>query len=99
VPSNTVKRVVQQLQEKGRVSYPYLGVSIDNHFTTGELASALNLPVAKGVVISAVVDGGPAERAGLKGGDRQVAVRASPSGQAATSSPPSTVRPSTALTK
>jgi len=78
VPVNTVRRVVQQLQETGRVSYPYLGVSVDNHFTTGELASALNLSVLKGVVISAVVDGGPAERAGLKGGDRQVTVRGIP---------------------
>jgi len=78
VPSNTVKRVVLQLQETGRVSYPYLGVSVDNHFTTGELASALKLPVAKGVVIAAVVDGGPAERAGLKGGAQQVTVRGIP---------------------
>jgi 2-alkenal reductase len=78
VPSNTVKRVVQQLQEKGRVSYPYLGVSIDNHFTTGELASALKLPATKGVIIASVIDGGPAERAGLKGGDRQVMVRGRP---------------------
>jgi S1-C subfamily serine protease len=78
VPVNTVKRVVVQLQEKGQVSYPYLGISIDNHFTTGELASALNLPVTKGVVISALVDGGPAERAGLRGGDRQVTVRGLP---------------------
>jgi 2-alkenal reductase len=78
VPVNTVKRVVQQLQDTGRVSYPYLGVSVDNHFTTGELASALKLPVTKGVIISAVVDGGPAERAGLRGGDRQVTVRGIP---------------------
>jgi S1-C subfamily serine protease len=78
VPVNTVKRVVQQIQEKGRVSYPYLGVSVDSHFTTGELASALNLPVTKGVIISVVVDGGPAERAGLRGGDQQVTVRGVP---------------------
>jgi 2-alkenal reductase len=78
VPSNTVKRVVQQIQETGRVSYPYLGVSIDNHFTTGELASALKLPATKGVIIASVIDGGPAERAGLKGGDRQVMVRGRP---------------------
>ncbi len=79
VPVNTVKRVVQQLREKGQVSYPYLGVSVDsNHFTTGELAAALNLPVKQGVLIALVVDGGPAERAGLKGGDRQVTVRGIP---------------------
>jgi 2-alkenal reductase len=78
VPVNTVKRVVQQLQDKGRVSYPYLGVSVDSHFTTGELAAALDLPVTKGVLIAAVTDGGPAERAGLRGGDRQETVRGIP---------------------
>jgi S1-C subfamily serine protease len=78
VPVNTVKRVVQQLQENGRVSYPYLGISVDSHFTTGELAAALDLPVTKGVLIAAVADGGPAERAGLRGGDRQVTVRGIP---------------------
>jgi 2-alkenal reductase len=78
VPSNTVKRVVMQLQETGRVSYPYLGVQVDSHFTTGELASALKLPVTKGVIISAVIDGGPAERAGLKGGKQPAAVRGIP---------------------
>jgi 2-alkenal reductase len=78
VPVNTVKRVVQQLQETGRVSYPYLGVSVDNHFTTGELASALQLPVVKGVIVASVVDGGPAQRAGLRGGDEQITLRGIP---------------------
>jgi S1-C subfamily serine protease len=78
VPANTVKRVITQLRETGRASYPYLGVSVDNHLTMAELAQALNLPVDKGVLISAVVDGGPAEQAGLRGGDRQVTVRGYP---------------------
>lgn len=78
VPSNTVKRVAQQIQEQGHASYPYLGVSVNPHFTTGELASALNLPVTKGVVIAEVIDGGPAQRAGLRGGDQQTTVHGIP---------------------
>ncbi len=78
VPSNTVKRVVQQIQDKGRVSYPYLGVSVDNHFTTGQLAVVLKLPVSKGVLVATVIDGGPAQRAGIRGGDQQVTVHGIP---------------------
>lgn len=78
IPSNTVKRVAQQLLKDGRASYPYLGVSVDNHFTIGELAVVLKLPVDKGVLVSAVVNGGPAEKAGVRGGDRQVTVRGIP---------------------
>ncbi len=78
VPSNTVKRVAEQLLKNGRVSYPYLGVSVDNHLTMAELAQALNLPAEKGVLIASVVDGGPAQQAGLHGGDRQVTVRGFP---------------------
>ncbi len=78
IPSNTVKRVADQLIKNGRASYPYLGVSVDNHFTIAELAAALSLPVDKGVLISTVVSGGPADRAGLRGGDRQVTVRGIP---------------------
>ncbi len=78
VPSNTVERVTQQLLKNGRASYPYLGVSIDGHLTIAELAQALNLPVDKGVLIASVVPGGPADRAGLRGGDRQVTVRGFP---------------------
>jgi len=78
IPSNTVRRVAQQLLKDGRASYPYLGVSVDNHFTIGELAVALKLPVDKGVLVSSVVDGGPAEKAGVRGGNKQLTVRGLP---------------------
>ena len=78
IPSNTVKRVSQQLLKDGRVSYPYLGVSVDNHFTIGELAVALKLPVNTGVLVSAVVNGGPAAKAGVRGGNQQITVRGIP---------------------
>jgi len=78
IPSNTVKRVAPQLIEKGSVSYPYLGVSVDRNFTTPELASALKLPVDHGVLVASVTAGGPADQAGVRGGDNQARVRGVP---------------------
>jgi 2-alkenal reductase len=78
IPSNTVKRVSDQILKDGRAAYPYLGVSVDNHFSLGILALELSLPVNKGVLIASVIRGGPADKAGLLGGDRQVTVRGLP---------------------
>jgi 2-alkenal reductase len=75
IPANTVKRVAPQLIEKGSVSYAYLGVSVDRTFTTPELAGPLKLAVDHGVLIASVTPGGPAEQAGLHGGNQQVRVR------------------------
>jgi 2-alkenal reductase len=75
IPVNTVKRVVPQLVEKGSVSYSYLGVSVDRNFSTPELAAPLKLTVERGVLIASVTSGGPADLAGLRGGNKQVRVR------------------------
>ena len=75
VPVNTVKRVAPQLIEKGSVSYAYLGVSVDNNFTIAELAVTLKLPMDYGVLIASVVPNGPADQAGLKGGNKPTRVR------------------------
>lgn len=65
IPSNLVKRVSQSLIESGRVNYSYLGIqggSVDL-----SVIEALNLPNnARGVVVSAVTQGGPAALAGLQ---------------------------------
>jgi len=75
VPVNAVKRIVPQLIQTGSVRYPYLGISSDSRFTPAELAAALDLPTPRGVLISEVVSGGPADRAGLRGGDLEATVR------------------------
>jgi S1-C subfamily serine protease len=41
---------------------------------TPELAETVNVPVDEGVMIVGVVDGSPADQAGLQGGDQQVIV-------------------------
>jgi putative serine protease PepD len=72
IPVNTAKRIIPQLISKGYVSYPYLGASVQP--VIPEFAKALELKVEKGAMILEVTPGGPADKAGLKGGNRQVQV-------------------------
>jgi len=72
VPVDTAKKVVPQLIAKGYVSRPWLGISGQD--VTPEIAKALHLPAPRGVLISQVVKGSPAEEAGLQGGNRAVQI-------------------------
>ncbi len=72
IPVDIVKRVVPELIAEGRYRHPWLGVS--GGTITPELVEAAHLPVEIGVLISTVEPGSPADRAGLRGGDRQVQV-------------------------
>jgi putative serine protease PepD len=72
IPANTARRILPELIAKGHVSYPWIGASV--YPLIPEFAKALGLTVDHGAVIAEVVRGGPAERAGLRGGDRVVQV-------------------------
>ena len=72
VPSNTVKTVVAQLLEDGRVDRAFLGVTLQE--IEPNVARVLRLQADKGVLIGSVQPGSPAARAGLVGGDTQVMV-------------------------
>jgi S1-C subfamily serine protease len=72
VPVNTVREVVAQIKQTGRVEHAYLGIHMQD--ITADLGDMIKLPVEKGVLIAAVVDGSPAAKAGLEGGDEQVIV-------------------------
>jgi 2-alkenal reductase len=78
VPVNTVKRIVPSLISEGAYEYPYLGITSNNNFTVAELAAALDLPVAQGVLIAEVQPGTAAAEAGLQGGDREIEVMGQP---------------------
>jgi serine protease Do len=68
IPSNIAKKVFEQLVQKGSVARGYLGVVIQA--LTPELAASFNVPKeTKGILISEVAKGSPAEKAGLKVGD------------------------------
>ncbi|MGN6665055.1 MAG: S1C family serine protease [Solirubrobacterales bacterium] len=66
IPIDTVRKEIHDLETKGEVEHAFLGIS--GGTITPELAKALNLPVDEGVLIQTVVNGSPADKAGLKGG-------------------------------
>lgn len=65
VPSNTIKRIVPVLIDKGNYEHPWLGIS--GSTLSPQLTEKLNLPKNyHGVLVSSVVDNSPAAKAGLK---------------------------------
>ena len=67
VPINMARRVMTELMENGQVSRGWLGVGIQD--MTPELAKAFGLDQAKGSLVTGVMPGTPAEKAGLQKGD------------------------------
>jgi len=72
VPVNTAKRVIPELLTKGYVTYPWIGATIQSLFP--EVAKYIKISVERGAMIAEVVKGGPADKAGLKGGNQRVQV-------------------------
>jgi S1-C subfamily serine protease len=72
VPINTAREVVQQIEQHGEVKHAYLGISGGS--ITPDLAKALKLPEEEGVLVNEVVKGGPADQAGVKGGDTSATI-------------------------
>ena len=65
VPSNTISKIVPTLIEEGKYAHPWIGIlgkDIDP-----DLAKVRGLDNAKGFLILNVIEGSPAEKAGLKG--------------------------------
>ena len=80
VPINTVKSVAKQLIETGKVEHGYIGVEM---FRAGveelaaysgqsseKLSEEYGLPKS-GAIVSKIAEGGPAEEAGIKDGERE----------------------------
>jgi len=72
IPSNMARNVMDQLTKNGKVSRGKLGVGIQE--ITPELAKSFNLKDVRGVLVSSVDSGSPAEKAGIKEGDVITAV-------------------------
>ena len=67
IPVNMAKTLLPQLKDKGKVTRSFLGVQMQN--LDRNLAQSMNLADTKGALITKVVPGSPADRAGLQVGD------------------------------
>lgn len=64
IPVNLAKKIMGDIVESGKVTRGWLGVYIQN--ITPDLAKAMKLDVAKGVIVSKVQENSPAAKAGIK---------------------------------
>jgi S1-C subfamily serine protease len=76
VPVSSIKRSIAQLEEDGEVEYAYIGVSTQPIYP--QLAEKLGLDTDHGGLLSEVVPGSPADKAGLRGGDGKLSFQANP---------------------
>ncbi len=67
IPSNSAKKIVQQLKEFGKTKRGWLGVQIQP--VTSDFAESLGLPNQNGAFVSNVNPKGPSKDAGLEPGD------------------------------
>lgn len=67
IPSAMAKPVIAQLRDSGHVERGWLGVSVQG--LDEDLAEGFGLDAARGALVASVVNGSPADEAGLEPGD------------------------------
>ncbi|MDW3603913.1 MAG: trypsin-like peptidase domain-containing protein [Nitrososphaeraceae archaeon] len=68
IPSNTLKKVIPELMKNGSYQHPWLGITgVD---VTPDIAKKMNLTEARGFLVIDVNSAGPADKAGIRGGDK-----------------------------
>ncbi len=73
VPINTAIRSMEQLKANGKVTYAWMGVSLQT--LTSDIASTFNVNTQGGALVEQVSPGSPAAKAGIKGGSNTVTVQ------------------------
>jgi S1-C subfamily serine protease len=72
IPSDTIKRIIDQISKNGRVVRPWLGIS--GFDVNPSIARRYGLSVESGVLLAEVLGDSPAGRAGLREGDIVVGI-------------------------
>ncbi len=72
IPVSLARNVMEQIIQNGSVTRGWIGVEVQA--ITSELAESFSLPSSGGTLISGVMRGSPADRAGIKPGDVLLAV-------------------------
>jgi S1-C subfamily serine protease len=72
IPVNLAKAVLPSLLAHGRVIRPWIG--FHGQLIDGELLNLFRIPLAEGLLVEAVEPDSPAEHAGLRGGQIEVAI-------------------------
>jgi Do/DeqQ family serine protease len=76
IPVSTARQVMESLIKEGRVVRGWIGV--EPRDLTPEIAQTLNLPIKQGVLITGVLQNGPAGTGGMRPGDVVVKIAGTP---------------------
>jgi S1-C subfamily serine protease len=70
IPSSTINKVVPSLISNGSFRHPWLG--IEGEDMTSAIANIMKLQEAKGVLVTSVIEGSSAAKAGIRGGNQAI---------------------------
>jgi S1-C subfamily serine protease len=73
VPINTAVRSLEQIKKSGKVSYAWMGVSLQT--LTSDIAGMFNMETQGGALVEAVSPDSPAAKAGIQGGAQTATVQ------------------------
>ena len=68
--------MIEQLREDGEVTYAYVGLTTQALYP--QLAERLDLGIDAGALVGEVIENGPADEAGIRGGDSEIFFQAIP---------------------
>jgi serine protease DegQ len=76
IPINLVKQIMESIIKTGSVTRGWIGVEPQN--ISSELSSSFDLTNKHGILITGVLEGGPADRAGMRPGDVLIGINNEP---------------------